>query len=245
MSIRTIDTWLPVFESSYFIDDDCSRVREDIEYTLEDMDKIYTNKQKKFIIDNIYIANEIIYDTEVEHIGTLAMESTAIIQDKINDILNTNMGFYYQENKGSNVDIQVDMTENDIEIILKYLQGREPIFAKYIKDRYTDRDGFWSHYSNDHKDWIEALKNKEHELTHELGAVFSFILDCEKYTSFDLYQDLSCTYICYDTYNIIADIIADTDYPLDLVEYEKLKFYSELEEYNLKFEFAKNKIRGV
>lgn len=63
-----------------------------------------------------------------------------------------------------------DDVVNDIET---YLKNHRDNFIKYIKNRFTSCDGYFSNYSNDIEDWDIPLYKMDY---NELGAVIHFIL---------------------------------------------------------------------
>ena len=55
-------------------------------------------------------------------------------------------------------------------------------FEDYIKEEYTSRSGFISHYSNDSNDWlqylnIESLQDEPHYLGTFIDFVFGYIFE--------------------------------------------------------------------
>ena len=80
-----------------------------------------------------------------------------------------------------------------------YLQEHRDAFEKYIKDRFTSRDGFWSNYSNDPKDWNMNLNEADH---NELSAIFDFIIGEDGVDTANMMtlEYLSSNGLDYDTY---------------------------------------------
>lgn len=80
--------------------------------------------------------------------------------------------------------------------LLRYIRANRAAFDSHIKSRYTSRDGFISHYSNDGKDWIEDIQKGCSELDgHKLGRILDFILETEGYGEESLY-DAFCEETC-------------------------------------------------
>ena len=73
------------------------------------------------------------------------------------------------------VNISIELSEENKRNISKYLNTNKEVFTKYIRDTYTSRSGFMSHYSNNALQWLIDM---EETLTHghKLGAVLNFIL---------------------------------------------------------------------
>ena len=73
--------------------------------------------------------------------------------------------------------------------IREYLQANKEAFAKYIKDRYTSRDGFMSWFSNDIEDWALKMNDfKDFNHKHECGSILEFIARNEGIEEGDLYE---------------------------------------------------------
>ncbi len=75
-------------------------------------------------------------------------------------------------NDSADVSIEVDT-----DLIAKYLEENGHAFSEYLKKRYTSRDGFISHYSNDISEWAEDT-NDFYDFSangHYLGAILEFI----------------------------------------------------------------------
>ena len=60
----------------------------------------------------------------------------------------------------------------DEEAIDKILTENESAWSFFIKERYSDREGFFSYYSNDIKDWDDWAGHK-----HKCGQVICFLKD--------------------------------------------------------------------
>ena len=78
------------------------------------------------------------------------------------------------------------------EDVLDYINNNRDTFKEYIKQRFSDRPGFWSNYDSDADKW-----DLEGELDHnELGTLFGFIL----YDSGKIKEDDFRANVCYDVY---------------------------------------------
>jgi len=78
--------------------------------------------------------------------------------------------FYNFGNDSINCDIEIYVGK-----IEKYVSENKEAFNKYIRDRYTSRDGFISHYENDGDQFLHGW----HDDSHKVGAVLQFICENE------------------------------------------------------------------
>ena len=65
------------------------------------------------------------------------------------------------------------------------LNAKKETFKEYIKERYTSRDGFISHYSNNAEDWITRESFKD---SHKLGQILNFLLLESGFGVLELYE---------------------------------------------------------
>jgi len=96
---------------------------------------------------------------------------------------------YYNFSNDS-INVEYIIGKDTIKKMLDYLEIEKEAFAKYIKDRYTSRDGFSSSYSSDSEEWIKYLK-EGYKREHVFGSVLDFILENEGHDQEDLYYAVS------------------------------------------------------
>lgn len=84
--------------------------------------------------------------------------------------------------------VNYTLSEQTAKEIFRYLIEHSKEFGKYIKERYTSRDGFMSWYSNDSMEWLTEYLNDKKKLEHCFGTILDFILS--DYTPFNLYEDV-------------------------------------------------------
>lgn len=103
----------------------------------------------------------------------MCSEVQSLLSDFVSDIKFENIVSpkYYNF---SNDSINCEITFQEAKIHL-YLEENINEFKKYIKDRYTSRDGFISSYSNDAKEWLFEWSSNE----HMVGSVLQFICENE------------------------------------------------------------------
>jgi hypothetical protein len=97
------------------------------------------------------------------------------------------------------IHIKIKLSDENRKKVSDYLRENKTDFEKYIKDHYTSRSGFISHYSDDVDVWL----NDDYAThAHKLGAVLDFILndrlekeDGEKSVDFWLFEHIENRYI--------------------------------------------------
>jgi len=178
--MKTIETYLPVFPGFYstiFEPDETSEIeyftqlRIDNKLTPVDFDQFqfdYDNYRKRISKDCC---------------GFIERELKALnVLDSI-----TFQSVYSPKEYNFATDaiyIAVNLTDENVEVIKKYLQDNIESFTQYVKDRYTSYDGFMSSYSNNVNAWLfdECLEHK-----HMLGPILEFICRNEDINSEDMY----------------------------------------------------------
>ena len=97
----------------------------------------------------------------------------------------------------------------DVKIVLKsfkkfhawlvnYLGVNELLWAEFLQDRYTGRDGFIPFHPNTVEGWKEKTDNYKNLDGHYLGSILDFILQNEEYDVEALYYDVEKPwYGCY------------------------------------------------
>lgn len=120
---------------------------------------------------------------------------------------------YYNYSNDS-INVVFKLNKNVFSKILSYLYNNIEEFKGYIEERYSDRSGFISYYSNDAVDWLTSLHSYfdhysrdnntdagKFGLDHLFGAVMEFVLLNEDYTDSNLY-DAVCDETCYIKSNV-------------------------------------------
>jgi hypothetical protein len=97
--------------------------------------------------------------------------------------------------KNDSVDIKIEYKADEIK---SYIYLNKEKFCEFLKARYTSRDGFFSHYSNEFETWeSETLHFSDFSKNgHFLGSILDFICDNKNITESDLYSytmDNICT----------------------------------------------------
>ena len=98
--------------------------------------------------------------------------------------------FYNFDNDRINVAFNLDTDTFDK--LHKFLLDNIEDFKDYLKEHYTSYDGFRSFHSNEPLDWFKALESKSQKLLeHKLSGILNFYLECEEFTTNDLYEYVS------------------------------------------------------
>jgi len=179
MNIET-GTWLPVFPGFYetLLADliDCQDER-DLEYITEE----YTNKELAEAMKEHFFASQAQTDSYHERTKAISMKCVGLIEDKLKELgFVTSIKFemlsspkaYNFANDSINIDV-VFSTEN-IAKIMKHKLENFDAWTKYLKDRYTSYDGFWSSHDDypDSNEWeLDTALND----SHNAGAILEFL----------------------------------------------------------------------
>lgn len=112
--------------------------------------------------------------------------------------------FYNFSNDSANVTIAIKKRE-----FKKYLNDNKKALDKYLRERYTSRDGFWSHYGNSFEQWKEETNNFTNLENHYLGSLLDFYFFNEEITEYEAYE---CSEVYIDSYITIDRVsFADLD----------------------------------
>ncbi len=77
------------------------------------------------------------------------------------------------------INVEIEITPDNYENIRKVIQKNLVEFNDYLKENYTSRSGFISHYSNSINDWVEMIDQKTFDKPeHQIGSILNFIC-CE------------------------------------------------------------------
>jgi len=188
--LSKVSTWLPIFSGFYqtIWDDD----------NLEEMEIEYINEQRKEkgleaigyddIDWNYKQYSKDVVNGVTEYVGDELKKMGLISSDKLEKLSSPREYNFANDS----IHVQFSLTEANKEQISKYLIDNKEAFTKYIEDKYTSYDGFYSSYSNNVEVWLVDLKYVlEH--THKLGSVLQFILENEgELTELDIYEDMRC-----------------------------------------------------
>lgn len=83
--------------------------------------------------------------------------------------------------------INVKLTLDFDKFISMVADKREEILP-ILKERYSDRDGFISHYSNDYQEWFNDLLNNFEDEQHKVGAMLEILCEIEEITTDDVIE---------------------------------------------------------
>lgn len=116
--------------------------------------------------------------------------------------------FYNFSNDSANVTIDIKKRE-----FKKYLNDNKEALDKYLRERYTSRDGFMSNYGNSFEQWKEETENFTNLENHYLGSLLDFYFFNEEITENDCYCDVmeSVSIDSYITINKVSFNDLDND----------------------------------
>lgn len=181
-----IETFLPVFNGFYnTFFENIIEESENIEIDFYNEDNDTSLNWDAFIFDYVKIKKEI------------SIKCCEEIEKKLNEI-EINCEVSYQDLASpkfynfSNDSINVEINFKDFNQVIKILEDSSEIFTRYLKNNYSNRDGFISNHSNYASDWMADLKNDPEIEAHKVGAVLEFILiELEQYNDYSLYCDVT------------------------------------------------------
>lgn len=179
--VITVGTWLPCFPGFYG-----TRFEPSEDSVLEYIDN--TRRELGLIGrsgDITYPYPEFDYDS---YRAIVARRYTELVESELKELF-PSLSMVY-ENISSpreynfvndSVNVQVTMEHKEL---LDFITAHTEEFEEYIKEHYTSYDGFMSHYSNDHMEWLwEWAETVQHK--HMLGAMLQFALHTNGTYDFD------------------------------------------------------------
>ncbi len=202
----TTQTWCPVFPgfySTYFESDICE------DNLTEDMNERNIDpKERDRLIEGLF--NTKVFASAVKEqrqatcesvVNTIHSELTRLNLVKRIKFEELRSPKYYNFGNDS-INIEVTFTKKNVNSIKKMIKENMDLWTEYLKDRYTSRSGFISHYSNSVTDWNidEAIQDP-----HKCGAVLEFICQLEDIDE-DLLLDRNNSYISIDIDALIEEL---------------------------------------
>ncbi len=170
-----IGSWLPCFNGYYgsvYREYGDEQENAEVEYVNEQREE--AGKKPSVMWDDLEIDYSGYFKEISEHITefiTDGLKGLGVITDYDSMVLKSPKEYNFQNDS---IELNFHLTEENKDRIMQYLKENEEKFSSFIKDNYTSYDGFWSHYSNDYKEWIdrEALND-----SHKLGKILKFIYE--------------------------------------------------------------------
>jgi len=181
--MKKIDTYLPLFPGFYctiFEPDETieidnierQRAENGVNDLPDDFDFLQYLDYEQYRNDTAESFNDAL-EAELVTLGFVSgMDFQEVISPK-----------YYNFSNDS-VNVEIKLSPENEKNIRKYLLDHKEEFERYIKERYTSRDGFISHYSNDSDDWLSFELD---ENGHVLGTLLEFICGVEGISVDELY----------------------------------------------------------
>jgi len=160
--MKTIKTYLPVFSGFYGTLFE-EVIDSEIDYILEG--------DESFTMDNIE------FDFK-QFREDIAQRCVDIFEDALNRELGTKVAVIFesicsprQYNFGNDsIDVAMIISEEDFNWILNVIKTNAEEIQEELVERYSSRDGFYSHHSTDLNDWLVDLEN-----AHKFGAMLDIL----------------------------------------------------------------------
>lgn len=177
--MKNIKTWLPIFPGFYgTIFEPC-----------EDSEIEYVNSERELLGKEPLTDNgQFEYDYEsyrenmakscVDSIEKELKEGGFISSMKFEFIFSPKEYNFYNDS----INIEVDLSEENINNIRKFLSDDLYNFSEYVRKEYAACDEYYPIHSNNSNDWINNLRESLNDL-HKLGSILNFI--CERYIQQD------------------------------------------------------------
>lgn len=190
MKTIKVDTWLPVFSGFYGTCWESDSMEE------MEIQNINDNRKEKNLPSIDYDAIDWDYEGYRQDVCQSVtdaisgdLESLGMVHNTVYQKLNSPREYNFANDS---IDVQFILTGKNVANIKKYLKDHKTEFSKYLKERYTSYDGFFSHYSNAIEAWTGDLMGTLTD-AHKLGAVLNFILLNEEGPEYqrDVYESVT------------------------------------------------------
>jgi hypothetical protein len=170
-----VQTYLPIFTGFYN-----NPYFEDRFFEQFEQDKYELAKIENFHFEQLTFDYEQYY-RDVAYNITNEVESILIDLKLCKSIkFETLVSPKYYNYSNDSINIEIELTNENIKEIQVYLNDNIVQSKKYLKDNYTSRDGFISSYSNEFTDWLIFTDNfTNFEQSHYLGSILQFITENE------------------------------------------------------------------
>jgi hypothetical protein len=177
-NMKKFETWLPVFPGFYGTIFECSSEEQELENINEirsTPDPFGQRVFGKVKFDHC----EWDYETYNQEV---VQKCTKVVQGMLYDVklieymkyqsISSPKEYNFRNDSGN---VEVGMTEDQLDALDLFLQKHWKSFEKYIHDKHTSRSGFISFHSNDATEWREETE-MFHVFpdTYKLGAVLDF-----------------------------------------------------------------------
>jgi hypothetical protein len=198
-----VDTWLPVFSGFY------GTIWEPEADEESEIENINNQRIAKGLRPIVY--DEIEWDY-ADYTYTVSKRITTFIGTYLKSHKFIKH-YAFQELKSpreynfANDSINVSLTINSKEIE-RYLETNKESFCRYVKERYTSRDGFISYHSNDGYEWLEELEECLAN-SHKAGAILNFVLlNEDKDFEMTAYEYIKCNgaYLTAKNYTSLLEV---------------------------------------
>lgn len=190
-----VETWLPCFDGFYG-----TLWEPDEEYEMENVNSVRREKGWKELDYDAFEFDYDSYRNDVVRgiINELWNEFPQFVSDI--DLQQIRSPRYYNFSNDA-ADIVVTLTEENRKNIGRYIARHKEAFQEYLRDHYTSRSGFISHYSP----WMEDfMEDKPLEHPHKLGSILQFIFQNEGMNTETLYYSVEAYLFCLNYKDLIS-----------------------------------------
>lgn len=196
---KAIETFLPIF-SGYYSNDYWNTDNQEN----DELQTINQEREAKGWKEVTW--NDLKFDYQ-QHQEELSKAITTAVEELMEDYIESitfqklvSPKFYNFTNDSISVEIVPR-----VEVISTYLKDNAENFEKYLKEKYTSRDGFTSSYPNNTKEYMEGnpLEDK-----HKLGSILDFIAQNDEITEYEVnckVSDNGKGYIYCQNYDFLTE----------------------------------------
>lgn len=202
--MKLIKTYLPVFTGFYgTIFEPC----EDSE-----IDEINSQRKEKNLPEINFDQCTFNYDEYRNNVSIGVCEYIEKELKEINVLTSIKFESLYSPREynfhNDSINIEIELSDENILNIKKFLYDNIEDFKIFLKDRYTSYSGFISHHPNTVEGWRENTLNfmEYGENEHYLGSVLEFICMINEIDNESMYYSLSdCNISCTNYYELIGE----------------------------------------
>lgn len=132
-----------------------------------------------------FLADQIQYEKYCEAITPIANEflQAHVLRDlkvlDLGDITLTGVGIVKRtqfNTSPESLNIDLELTEKQVQEIANRLEELDGKFDKYLAEKFTSREGFWSWVPNNRQEFIDRLRNEYNDREREVGFGLYYLL---------------------------------------------------------------------
>lgn len=201
--MKIIKTYLPVFTGFY-----CTNFEPDEDNEINDINQ---NRKDKNLPEIGFDDCNFDY---AEYRKEVSIAVTKYIEKELKD-LNVLTSIRFEELispkeynfANDSINIEIELTEDNIKEIKKFLFDNLDEYKQYLIDNYTSYSGFVSFFPNTFEGWEELTKDftDYNDKEHYLGSVLEFICQINEINTESMNDSLTNVYLCCTNYDELIE----------------------------------------